>query len=156
MNLYRTGGILELDSKMKRYKRRKNINFEQLRLKLYARYLECLRLSGSDEYAFYETIQELESLKEEYLIAKTWEIGLINELFFFYMYRNEYRLKYTDPFTDIKLKADFIGKEPITNRNILIDVTTNIYKKLKNASSVDYWKKLEYIIKRAVMMPNII
>ncbi len=128
--------------KNRTYKRRKNIGFEQLRLKLYAKYLDSLKLSGSDEYAFDETIQELESLKERYFISKTWEVGLTNELFFFYMCRNKYRLKYTDPSTDRKLKADFIGKEPVTNKSILIDVTTNIYEKLRKARSIDYWKKI--------------
>ncbi len=138
--LYEVGGISKL--KNKTYKRRKNIDFEQLRLKLFTKYLECLKLSGSDEYAFDESIQELERLKEEYSIWKTWEVGLTNELFFFYMCRNEYSLKYTDPSTDRKLKADFIGKEPITNRSILIDVTTNIYTKLRKARSIDYWRKI--------------
>jgi len=110
-------------------------DFERIRQRSYQLYDEELRKTGNDETALATTLSYIEEefKQERYTRHNSFKKGMVAEVMYYHLFRKEQKLEPSPIRIDKFFKADFGGRDPATNKPILIDVTTNPYPKLKKA-----------------------
>jgi hypothetical protein len=120
--------------------------FERIRQKSYELYNEELNKTGNDEIALETTLAYIEQeFKQRFCKGRSqnnFKKGLISEIEFYHLCRKELMLKPSSARIDKYFKVDFKGRDPVTRKPILIDVTTNPYPKLKKAKLGEFKKIL--------------